>query len=143
MTTYSSTQYSSTNGPHANGNDRIIPFDYTCTATSTEGDVINLCKIPIGYFPVGVHLQVSKAVGVAGTRTVKVGTNDGTTNDDDSLITATAVTGATAVAFAPPAATPVRAAADATVYATVAIGSSVGAADVRYWGFVAASPFCE
>lgn len=139
MATYNSAEYTSVLAPASNTADRIIPFSGAPTATITNGDVLNLCKYPAGYKPVAIFFKTSAAIaGTSGT--VKIGTNDGTTNDDDSLVASQTATSAI-TSYHQTAATPTRAVADCTVYATLGGSASFGAAGTTVSGYVIVSPF--
>jgi hypothetical protein len=137
-TTTNGTTYSIAEAPCANGGDRAFPFTATTSGAMTNGDVVNLLKIPAGYKPTLLLLVTDKGVA-SGTGTIKIGTNDGTTNDDDSVLASTAATSAIAKVFYQPA-TPTVAAAVSTMYAT--LGSASGeASDITISGVLFCSPF--
>lgn len=137
MATYTATAVSSTLAPGSTNADRLIPFSYTVAGAITTGDVVNLCKYPSGYLPVAVHLKTSAGIATTGG-TIKLGTTDGVTNDDDSLVVSTVATSAVTVVVGLPA-TPTRSVADATVYATLA-GTSGFTTGTTINGFVAVTP---
>lgn len=138
MAEYISTDHSSVNAPGSSNDDRIIPFSYTISGAIATGDTVKLCKYAAGYKPVAVHLKTSAAVATTGG-SIKLGTNDGTTNDDDSLVTATTATSAVTYAATTPA-TPTRSVAETTVYATLT-GTSGFTTGTTVSGFVAVTPF--
>lgn len=138
MAEYISTDHSSVNAPGSSNDDRLIPFSYTVAGAIVTGDTVKLCKYPAGYKPTGVHLKTSAAVASSGG-SIKLGTNDGTTNDDDSLVVATTATSAVTVAFSTPA-TPTRSVAETTVYATLT-GSSGFTTGTTINGFLSVTPF--
>jgi hypothetical protein len=138
MATYSTTLYSSKSAPHGGSDDRVISFNYTIAGAITDGDIVNLVKLPAGYTVIG--LQLATSAGVASTGgTIKIGTNDGTTNSAVSLLASTVATGAVTVALAQPATLPVMAA-EGTVYATLN-GTSGFTTGTVLKGLILATPF--
>lgn len=137
VNTSNSSAYSDTLAPRGNNQLLGIEFSVMSTGTEGDGDILNLCKYPSGYKPVLLVLKTDKAVA-SGSGTLKVGTDDGTTDDDDSLLASTVATGALTLAVYLPA-TPTKSAGVATCYATMG-GASGFSADVTVSGVLFVSP---
>lgn len=139
MATYNSAAYTSVIAPAGNNVDRVIPFTGAPTTTIVSGDVLNLCKYPAGYKPVAIFFKTAAAVATSGG-TVKIGTTDGTTNDDDSLVASQTATSAI-TSYHQTAATPTTAVADCTVYATLGGSSGFSSTTMILSGYLIVTPY--
>lgn len=138
MTASSTTAYSNTLAPCGNDGVIAIPFLITVSGAVANADTVNLCKIPVGYKVSLLNINTDKAIG-SGTGTLKVGFNDGTTNDDDLCLVSTAATAAVAKTV-PPAVADTYAVAEATIFLTAGLASGASS-DITYSGCVIATPF--
>lgn len=138
VNTTSSDQYSDSIAPRGSTGVLAIAFSVTTSGTEGAGDILNLCKYPAGYTPVLMVLKTDKAVA-SGNGTIIVGTNDGTTNDNDSILASTVATGALASINCVPA-TPTKSVGVTTVYATLG-GDSGFSDEITASGVLFVSPF--
>lgn len=129
---YESTKMGAGVQPRVGLHETTVTFEYKVASVVT-GDVLKCCKIPKGAYILDGAIATDKSVGTGGT--VKLGFNDGSTNDDDALIASTQATAALFARMGAVAGMLAKMAADAYLYLTLGV-SSGAATDLTIKGWV-------